>query len=146
MAGFLLSLVAGNVRAGKKDAGMDYFLVFLGAGIGGALRHGANIIIPRVLPSDVPVATLSINVLGSFVMGVMAEYFALRGGLPQHARLFLTTGILGGFTTFSTFSLEAILLYERGQFGSAALYMLASVTLSLLGLALGLALVRISVA
>jgi len=63
-------------------------------------------------------------------MGVMAEYFALRG-LPQHARLFLTTGILGGFTTFSTFSLEAILLYERGQFGSAALYVLASFGLSL---------------
>ena len=65
---------------------------------------------------------MMINVLGSFAMGLIAEYFALRRGLPQHWRLFLTTGILGGFTTFSAFSLEAALLYERGQIGGAAIY------------------------
>ena len=57
------------------------------------------------------------NVTGSLVMGLLAGYFAFHGGVPQHWRLFLTTGILGGYTTFSTFSLDAALLYERGALG-----------------------------
>ena len=69
-----------------------------------------------------PYATLFENVTGSLVMGLLAGYFAFYGGVPQHWRLFLTTGILGGYTTFSTFSLDAALLYERGAFGLAALY------------------------
>jgi CrcB protein len=75
-------------------------------------------------------------------MGLIAEYFALKGSLPQHLRLFLTTGILGGFTTFSAFSLEAALLYERGQLAGAAIYVVASVVLAIAALFAGLAIVR----
>jgi protein CrcB len=73
--------------------------------------------------------TLAINILGSFLIGLVAEYWALRTGLPQMARLFLTTGVLGGFTTFSAFSLETALLWERGQCWASTLYVCASVAL-----------------
>ena len=75
-------------------------------------------------------------------MGVLAGYFAFKGDISQSWRLFLTTGILGGYTTFSAFSLDAALLYQRGELGLAALYVLASVALSIGGLFAGLALVR----
>ena len=79
---------------------------------------------------------------GSLVMGLLVAYFAFRSGIPQHWQLFLTTGILGGYTTFSTFSLDTALLYERGEIGLAAAYVLLSVVLSIAGLFAGLALVR----
>ena len=79
---------------------------------------------------------------GSLVMGLLAGYFAFKGDASQSWRLFLTTGILGGYTTFSAFSLDAALLYERGELGLAALYVVASVALSIGGLFAGLALVR----
>ncbi len=94
---------------------MGFLIVFFGGGFGAALRHGINIVAARALGTGFPYGTLIINVLGSLAMGLIAEYFALKTGLPQRMRLFLTTGILGGFTTFSAFSLEAALLYERGQ-------------------------------
>jgi CrcB protein len=75
-------------------------------------------------------------------MGLLAGYFAFRGSAPQHLQLFLTTGILGGYTTFSAFSLDAALLYERSGLGLAALYALGSVALSIGGLFAGLALAR----
>ena len=75
------------------------------------------------------------NISGSLAMGLLAGYFAFRGGgASQHWQLFLTTGILGGYTTFSAFSLDAVLLYERGAIGLAALYVLGSVLLSIAGL------------
>jgi CrcB protein len=89
-----------------------------------------------------PYATLIENISGSLVMGLLAGYFAFRGGFPQHWQLFLTTGILGGYTTFSAFSLDAALLYERGALGLAALYVFASVALAIGGLFAGLALAR----
>ena len=78
-------------------------------------------------------------------MGLIAEFFALKSGLPQHWRLFLTTGILGGFTTFSAFSLEAALLYERGEVAGAAIYVVASVVLAIGALFAGMAIVRVLV-
>ena len=75
-------------------------------------------------------------------MGMLVATFAFRSGSPHHWQLFLTTGILGGYTTFSTFSLDVALLYERGQIGVAAVYVLLSVVLSIGGLFAGLALVR----
>ena len=78
-------------------------------------------------------------------MGLVIEYFALKSGLPQRWRLFLTTGILGGFTTFSAFSLETVLLYERGELIGAAIYVVASVGLSIAALFAGLAMVRVLV-
>jgi CrcB protein len=75
-------------------------------------------------------------------MGLLIEFFALKADPGQHWRLFLTTGMLGGFTTFSTFSLDTILLFQRGQTGLAAFYVVLSVAVSLAGLLAGLALVR----
>jgi fluoride exporter len=121
---------------------MGFLIVFLGGGIGAALRHGVNLAAARLLGTAFPYATLIENVTGSLVMGVFAGYFAFKGDASQSLRLFLTTGILGGYTTFSAFSLDAALLYERGALGLAALYVVASVALSIGGLFAGLALVR----
>ena len=121
---------------------MGYLIVFIGGGIGAALRHGFNIAFARLLGTAFPYATLFENVSGSIVMGVLVAMFAFRSGIPHHWQLFMTTGILGGYTTFSTFSLDFALLYERGQIGLAALYVLLSVVLSIGGLFAGLALVR----
>src|SRR5512135_2136278 len=121
---------------------MGYLIVFLGGGIGAAMRHGINLAAARLLGTAFPYGTLLINITGSFVMGLVAAYFAFKGDASQHWRLFLTTGILGGYTTFSAFSLDAALLYERGALGLAAVYVLGSVGLSLAGLFAALALVR----
>ncbi|WP_262273015.1 MULTISPECIES: fluoride efflux transporter CrcB [Microvirga] len=121
-----------------------YFLVFLGAGIGGALRHGVNLGCARYCGTAFPWGTLTVNVVGSFIMGLLAGWLAFKAGenWSQPLRLFLTTGILGGFTTFSAFSLDAVLIWERGQAGIAATYVIASVILSIAGLAVGLGLIR----
>ena len=121
---------------------MAYFIVFLGGGLGAALRHGINLASARTFGTAFPYGTLMINITGSLLMGLIAAYFAFKGDASQHWRLFLTTGILGGYTTFSTYSLDSMLLYERGEIGMAALYVLGSVILSIGGLAAGLALVR----
>jgi CrcB protein len=121
---------------------LGYLIVFFGGGIGAAIRHGVNSLVPRLVTTDFPLHTLLINILGSFLMGLIAEFFALKSHLPGSIRLLLTTGVLGGFTTFSAFSLETVLLYERGQLGYAALYALGSVVLAVGGLFLALAIVR----
>ncbi len=120
---------------------MLYLIVFLGAGIGGALRHGVNVWAVRAFGYGFPFGTLIVNLLGSFMMGLFVGFFAYRAGLvPQHARLFLTTGLLGGFTTFSAFSLDAALLIERHSYSMAMTYIAGSVFASLVALFLGLAL------
>jgi CrcB protein len=122
---------------------MNYLIVFAGGGIGAALRHGCNVFFARTVGTAFPYATLFENVLGSTVMGLLVALFAFKTDIPQHMRLFLTTGILGGYTTFSTFSLDTAVLYERGDnLGMAALYVLLSVVLSIGGLFAGLAVVR----
>jgi CrcB protein len=120
----------------------NYLLVFLGAGAGGALRHACNLAFARLLPSTVGASTLFVNVLGSFLMGMLIEWLSTKTGVTQGTRLFLATGVLGGFTTFSAFSLDTVLLYERGQIGWAALYACASVVMSLAALIAGVALAR----
>src|SRR5688500_11382137 len=104
-----------------------YLIVFFGAGLGGVLRYGVNVAALRLLGSTFPYGTLTVNIVGSFIMGMLAGYFALKADPGQTWRLFLTTGMMGGFTTFSAFSLETALLYERGVLGLAALYVVASV-------------------
>lgn len=121
---------------------MSYLLVFVGGGLGASLRHFINLTCARLFGTGFPWGTFLINITGSTVMGLIAGYLAFRGGASQHWRLFLMTGVLGGYTTFSAFSLDAALLYERGEFGLAALYVLGSVVLSIAGLFAGLALVR----
>ena len=118
-------------------------LVFIGGGIGAALRHGVNVVLGRELGTAFPFHTLFANVSGSLVMGLLAAYFGLRMGSPQWLRLFLTTGILGGYTTFSTFSLDSIVLWERGQYAWAAAYVVGSVAASLAGVLLGITLIRV---
>ncbi len=122
---------------------MAYLLVFLGAGLGGAMRHGVNQFAAQALGVAFPFGTLAINVAGSFAMGLLAEYLGLRSQLPQDVQLFLATGVLGGFTTFSTFSFDTISLWERGEWVAAAIYAASSVVFSLLGLLAGLVLVRL---
>jgi CrcB protein len=128
--------------AARKGKRMGYLIVFLGGGIGAALRHGVNLVAARLFGLSFPIGTLFENVSGSLAMGLLAGYFAFKGDASQHWRLFFTTGILGGYTTFSAFSLDVALLYERGALGLAALYVLASVVLSVAGLFSGLWLVR----
>ena len=121
---------------------MAYLIVFFGAGLGGALRHGVNVAAARLFGSGFPAGTLIVNVLGSIAIGVLAGYFGLKMGTSQHLRLFLTTGLLGGFTTFSAFSLDALLLWERGAVGLALGYVGVSVLLAVIGAAAGLSAVR----
>ncbi|WP_454618421.1 fluoride efflux transporter CrcB [Bradyrhizobium cenepequi] len=121
---------------------LGYVLVFFGAGIGGALRHGINLSTARTFGTVFPYGTLTVNIVGSLVMGVFAGYFAFRGDAAQTWRLFLTTGILGGFTTFSTFSLDTALLYERGELALTLLYVAVSFACSVGALFAGLWAVR----
>ena len=121
---------------------MNYVLVFVGGGLGSVLRHIVNVLCARGIGLGFPYGTFVVNITGSLVMGLIAGYLAFKGEASQPWRLFLMTGILGGYTTFSAFSLDAALLYERGELGLAAFYVLGSVLFSILGLFAGLALVR----
>lgn len=119
-----------------------FLLVFIGGGIGSMLRHAANLIGASVFGLNIPAGTLFVNISGSLAMGLLAGWFAFRGHSDQLTRLFLTTGILGGFTTFSAFSLEAALLLERGQTGGATLYVIGSVVIAISGIFAGIAIIR----
>lgn len=121
---------------------MSFFLVFLGGGLGSAARHGVNLLAVRLFGFQFPLGTLLINIVGSLAMGVVVEYGALKSGLPQQMRLFLTTGVIGGFTTFSTFTLEIALLNGRGEQLAAALYAIGSVIFGLAAFYGGAAIVR----
>src|SRR5690554_6557175 len=123
---------------------MEFLLVFLGGGLGSATRHGVNVLAAKFWGVQFPVGTLCINILGSFAMGLAMEYWAVKSGLPLQARLFLTTGVIGGFTTFSTFSLEVALLNSRGELMLAGLYIVGSLVLGIGGLYAGMALVRLA--
>lgn len=117
-------------------------LVALGGGIGAGLRFATNLWALRVLGAAFPWGTLVVNVLGSFFMGLLAVLFARKFGLSDEWRLFLMTGLLGGYTTFSAFSLDAMKLIENGALQSASLYIGANVIGSILALLLGLFIAR----
>lgn len=121
---------------------MNALLVFLGGGLGAAARHGVNVLALRLMGPSFPIGTMLINILGSAAIGILVEYAALKGGLSMPMRLFLTTGILGGFTTFSAFSLDAVVLFQRGQAAAALMYVVGTVILGLVGLVAGMGLVR----
>ncbi|MFZ1773415.1 MAG: fluoride efflux transporter CrcB [Rhizobiaceae bacterium] len=116
-------------------------LIALGGAIGASLRHGVNLGALRWFGPGFPAGTMTVNIFGSLAMGLLAGYLAARSG-SQELRLFAATGILGGFTTFSAFSLDFALLWERGDLNGAAFYALGSVGLSLAAIFAGLFMAR----
>ncbi len=126
---------------------MQAFLVFLGGGLGAVARWAFGLAAARWLGAVWPWGTLGVNILGSFAMGLVMAAL-MRGGTmsveAENWRLFLATGILGGFTTFSAFSLESARMIEAGQWGQAGLYGLASVVVSIAALFAGMALGRLN--
>ncbi len=119
-----------------------FIFVFLGGGFGAAARHGVNLLSTRLGGTAYPWGTFCINVLGSLVIGLLAEWFALRTQLPPNLRLFLITGILGGFTTFSAFALEVGLLHERGANAAAVFYAFSSVVCAVGAMFIGMYAIR----
>jgi CrcB protein len=122
--------------------------VALGGAIGSVLRYQAGRWITHWLGvqavTQFPWATLAVNALGSVLMGLLAGWLARHGPGGEELRLLLGVGMLGGFTTFSAFSLEMVLLIQRGQLGYAALYLALSVALGVTGLVFGLAVMRLA--
>lgn len=113
-----------------------------GGAVGASGRHLMNVYAGRLLGTDFPWGTFIVNVAGSFVMGMFITAMALKFQTSLEMRAFLTTGLLGGFTTFSAFSLDFITLFERKQHGLAALYAAGSVGLALVAIFAGMALMR----
>lgn len=116
------------------------FQVAVGGALGASARYLTNVSAMRVFGPGFPFATLIVNVVGSFLMGVLVVVLAQR--FDNRFVPLLMTGVLGGFTTFSAFSLDTVSLWERGQIGTAAIYVFASVALSLGALIVGLAVAR----
>lgn len=116
--------------------------IAVGGAIGAVARHLVNVQAAALMGFGFPWGTLTVNIFGSFLMGVLVETSALVWSPDSAVRAMLAVGVLGAFTTFSTFSLDTIVLYERGHLGLAAGYITASVVLSIGGLFAGLALVR----
>jgi fluoride exporter len=117
-------------------------LVATGGAIGSVLRYGVGLLMTRLFGVSFPLGTLTVNVAGGFLMGLFIELLARKfNGLPE-LRLFVAVGILGGFTTFSSFSLDVAVLWERGETSSVMIYVFASVLLSIGALFFGLWLAR----
>ncbi|MGR9172517.1 fluoride efflux transporter CrcB [Rhizobium sp. KDH_Rht_773_N] len=117
-------------------------LVAVGGAIGSLLRYYVGLGSVRLMGPSFPWGTLTVNVVGCFVIGVFAEMIARRFDASTELRLLLITGFLGGFTTFSAFSLDAITLFERGEILAGGIYIAASVGLSMLAVIAGLGLMR----
>jgi len=120
-----------------------FFLACAGGAVGAGMRHLVNMLSVRVFGLAVPWATLSVNIIGSFAMGMLVAL--LLGRMPEAAglRIFLATGILGGFTTFSAFSLDVVVMAERGDTAYAVWYVIASVALSIAACFVGLTMGRV---
>lgn len=119
---------------------MTILTVGLGGALGSMARFAVGIWAFRMFGTGFPLGVLSVNVMGSFLMGLAVVFLGQRG--LSHLNPFLMTGLLGGFTTFSAFSLEAYTLFERGDVGQAALYVVLSVVLSLAALVAGVVIMR----
>lgn len=121
---------------------MIYAILFIGGGLGTVLRFAVYRIALTVLPAGFPFGTFIVNIFGSFVMGILAAWFLRSPALAAQWRLFLMTGVLGGFTTFSAFSLDAFELWQRQSHGLAVLYVISSVVASIAAVCAGGYLVR----
>lgn len=122
---------------------MTVLAIAAGGATGAVLRHGLNTAIMGLVHSGFPLGILVINILGSFLMGVLTGVFAHVAEPSQAVKAFLVVGVLGGFTTFSAFSLDAVMLWERGAVAQSLFYVLSSVLFSIGALVLGLWLVRV---
>lgn len=111
---------------------MGFLLVGLGGALGSVARYGVH----RLLPP--PMGTMGVNIVGGLLMGLLVGWLTTRGGTADTSRLFLGVGVLGGFTTFSAFSLDAVQMLERGAFGASLAYALVSVLASITALYLGM--------
>jgi len=120
----------------------DLLLVAVGGALGSMARYIVSVTAGRMFGLDFPWGTLTVNVVGSFAMGLFVGLLALKFDGSTALRLFFAVGVLGGFTTFSSFSLDTVVLWERGAVLAAAGYVVASLVVSLGALAAGLALVR----
>ncbi len=121
---------------------LNFLIVGIGGAFGAMLRHGTGLLFLKSGLTNFPWSTLIINILGSFCIGIIVGLLAHAQNWSEEIRLFTVVGILGGFTTFSAFSLEAILLFERGQYLYAGLYVAGSVLISIAATFLGLFLIR----
>lgn len=111
----------------------NYLLVFVGGGAGSVLRLAMSSMVAQKMGTGFPWGTLTVNILGAVVIGVLAEVLALKFSMMPAMRLLLVTGFLGGFTTFSAFSLESALMFQRGDYGVLALYVGMSVVGTIAG-------------
>ena len=124
-----------------------FLLVGLGGAIGSIARYGSGVLVGRVWSSSFPLATMLVNIAGSLIMGLFIGWLARSTPAWQaDARLFFAVGVLGGFTTLSSFSLDTVVLLERGEIGQAALYLAVSVAVSIAALFAGLWVMRLGVA
>jgi CrcB protein len=122
---------------------MNLLLIFLGGGAGSIARYGMMNVISRALGGPTfPWYTLGVNMLGALCIGALMEILALRASLAEPMKLLLVTGFLGGFTTFSAFSLEGALMLEKGDYTNLALYIVASVGGTIIAVFLGSGIVR----
>lgn len=113
-------------------------LACAGGAIGAGVRHLVNISTVRLFGTGFPIGTIAVNIAGSFLMGLLIEALASRYSGSMELRTFLTTGILGGLTTFSAFSLDFVFLMQRGDHVVAAVYLIASVSIAILALFAGM--------
>ena len=120
-------------------------LVFLGGGTGAACRHLINVASLKLMGPGYPWGTLTVNIIGSVLMGVLVELLALKLSASSDLRLLIATGFLGGFTTFSAFSLDVAVMIERGASTTAGIYIVGSVILSIAGLFAGMSAVRMAI-
>lgn len=120
---------------------LNVLLVALGGGLGAASRFGVSLAVPARADAW-PVATFGINVAGSLLIGVLAGWLATRGDVAEPWRLFLGVGVLGGFTTFSAYSLETMRMIERNDWVGASTYSIGSVIAGLVAVAIGLAMAK----
>jgi fluoride exporter len=113
---------------------LNYIVVFFGAGVGGMLRYWGSAFVYKFLPTNFPYGTLFVNVLGSFLIGIFMYYFDANELLSVEMRVFLTTGLCGGLTTFSTFSYETINFMKEGEFLFASINIIVNVLLTIVAL------------
>ena len=124
----------------------SFIWVALGGAVGSVARFGVNLTAPRLLGADFPWATLIVNILGSLIMGFLAAFLAEKHSDQPDLQLFLLTGVLGGFTTFSAFSLDVFNLVQRGESSTAMIYASASVVLSIVAVFAGFVVSRAIIA